>query len=131
MRTIIGFFTDYQQCKFLDWFFTSPLYLGLFTTRPTRLRMTEVKADAGNGYQRTLVPPGIFAPAINGWSRNLTPITLPAPLGDWGTIQSIGFFDTPTAGNLLTAIGLNQPITISAGDPPRTYAPEVLNVNRS
>jgi hypothetical protein len=51
MGALIGFFTDYQQNKWIDQLLSNvtyvpptTLYLGLLTTRPSRLRITEVAA---------------------------------------------------------------------------------------
>jgi hypothetical protein len=42
MGALIGYFTDYQQNAWINQFFSTTLYLGLLTTRPSRLAVSEV-----------------------------------------------------------------------------------------
>lgn len=122
MGALVGFFSDYQHNKWLNQLlsgvsYTPPttLYIGLHTTKASRLAQIEVKTT-GTGYSRTAIPTGAFDAAVRGITQNNVSITLPAPTGDWGTINSIGIYDAATAGNLLAVIATSVPKLISDGD---------------
>jgi hypothetical protein len=127
---IIGFFTDYQQNQWLDQFFAQTHYVGLLTSRPSRLPQTEVKTT-GTGYARVAIPSGTFNAAALGATQNNSGVTFPQPVGSWGTIYGMGIYDSLTAGNLQAVISATSPITIASGDAAPVISAGALNINRS
>lgn len=83
------------------------------------------------GYSRVTLASHTFRLAQVGVSSNVVPITFPAPTGDWGVVKAIGFFDSPTDGNMLAVLATTQHLPISAGDPPRSIAIGALIVSKT
>jgi hypothetical protein len=137
-------FTDYAENKILDFLFrgqaltgingatatagTGPtnLYIGLLTVAPTDSTTgTEV---TGNNYARVAVASSLTnwkstqndstaSTGTSGTTSNTNIITFnsPTPAG-WGTVTSVGIYDSASAGNLLLYSTLTVSKTINAGD---------------
>jgi hypothetical protein len=72
----------------------------------------------GNGYARVAIvndkSGSGFTNAISGSVTNASAITWPESLAAWGTILDVGFFDSPTTGNLWFFQALGSTKTIDA-----------------
>jgi len=90
------------------------VYVALYTVAPTAAGGgTQVPTGGGSLYTRTAVTMG--APA-SGVSSNSAPVAFPTAGTVWGTIQAVGIFDDPTAGNLLYFGNLGTPKLVGVGD---------------
>lgn len=133
--------SDYLENKLADFLFRgqaysapASLYVALFTESPT---------DAGGGTECT---GGSYARvsmacSLANWSgtqgagttvassgtggtiSNNIAITFPAPLEAWGTVVSVGLYDSPTSGNLLLWGAVSPSKTVNNGDSPPQFAP--------
>lgn len=97
------------------------VYLALFTSTPgPGGGGTEV---TGSGYGRQ---PVIFSAPVNGSTSNVSDITFPVALADWGTVTSFGIFETSSGGNLLYYSNLSAPRNILINDQARFPALQLV-----
>lgn len=114
--------SDYLEQAILEHIFgistyspPATLYIGLYTSNPT---------DAGGG---TEVSGGSYARVAvtnddTKWNRtdsvvsNVDPIDFAQATALWGTITSVGVFDSSTGGNLLFWAPLTASRTVNNGD---------------
>lgn len=80
---------------------------------------------SGAGYQRARCDPGDSrwaATQADGKTRfhNLIPVEFPAPVGGWGTVTALGFYDA-SSNAPLASTPLDAPRTIDAGDNPPVF----------
>jgi hypothetical protein len=97
-----------------------PIWVSLHTSDPTDAGTggTEV---SGGSYARVSQDPldaNWSAPdATGGVTRNVLPITFPAPTGAWGLISFFGLWDSVTLGRLIISGAVAPPKTVDSGDP--------------
>jgi hypothetical protein len=116
-------FSDYLCEKLLDYAFSSTLYAGLATTAgdPDGSAVSEPWA---NGYARVQCVASTWAAATANAKTNADAVQFPEATGAWGTISSIVFYGTATAGDyfgayaLATAVAVvsDQIVKFAAGD---------------
>jgi hypothetical protein len=114
--------SDYLENKLLNLVlgaaaYTAPthIYAALFTVTPS---------DSGGGteatggsYARVDLTNNTtnFPTTSNGQKQNGTAITWPTATASWGTVVAVGFFDDPTAGNLLYWMSISSK-TVDSND---------------
>ena len=104
----------------------------LFSNAP--LQLTEISIalfdgngnePSGTGYQRARCDPGPERWAVaqaNGKTRfhNLVPVEFPAPVGGWGTVNALSFYDARSNAPLAST-PLDAPRTLDADDNPPVF----------
>ena len=106
------------------------LYLALFTNGSPSLDGTggtEVAINASTNYARVPIAQGSSAwsapSGVNLEYSNLQEIVFNVPgTASWGTITSVGLYDSPTGGNLMWVGNIGTSKSVSSGD----GAPRVL-----
>lgn len=93
------------------------LYLGMFTADPTELGSLANEVS-GSGYARQSLA-GVMGAAdlTSGISINTTVINFGPASANWGTTVYLALLDALTGGNMLWPGALNQPRTITTGQP--------------
>lgn len=139
-----GASSNYQQNKFIDWFFRaqtftppSTIYVALATTNGTAGACgTEV---SGGSYARVGVASSLanwagtqgagttaVSSGTSGQTSNNGIITFPAPTAPWGSVSSFCAYDSPTSGNMLFQATLTTAKTINSGDASPSFAVSAL-----
>lgn len=117
-----------------------PLWAALLTAAPSDTGGgTEV---SGGSYARVNVPntnvalartnaaadTGVVSSGTTGTTSNNAAITFPAPTGNWGVCTHFGFYDAPTAGNLIVWAALTASKTVNNGDAAPSFAISALTL---
>ncbi len=116
--------------------FTAPSVFVALSTAPASLAAPA--EPAGGGYARLATTGATWA--RNTYAGSLTaigvvtnalPLTFAAPIGGWGTVQSVYLMDAASGGNVLGSANLTVPRTILSGSPARSFAVGALWISRS
>lgn len=102
------------------------LYIAAFPVAPSDAGGgTEISTGGGSNYGRVAVTNNdTYWGRTDNQAENLSDISFPTALTDWGTVVAIGIFDAATSGNLLWWCTLatskevltNDILVITAGD---------------
>lgn len=76
---------------------------------------------SGAGYARVLTDNSDYGQSDGGVLVNVTPITFPDPLGDWGEITQVILYDAASGGNQLGAADMLDPIEMQSGSVPPEF----------
>lgn len=116
-------FSTYLCEALLDYAFSSTLYAGLATTAgaPSGAAVSEPWTA---GYARVQCVASTWAVATGNTLTNAAAVQFPEATGAWGTISSIVFYGTATAGDYFGSIALatavavvsDQIVKFAAGD---------------
>lgn len=115
------------------------VYIGLFTATPSDSGGgTEV---SGGSYARVAVASTLAnwagtqssgsttaSTGTSAQTSNNNTITFPAPTGNWGTVTSMGIFDSLTGGNLLYWVALTTSKTVNNGDAAPNFPAAALTI---
>lgn len=97
------------------------IFVGLFNAPPTKTGGgSEV---AAGGYSRVALP--AMTTAVGGVCETTAEVAFPRSVEDWGTIESIGLFDSNSGGNLMMFAAPVTAFNISAGTILRFPAGEI------
>lgn len=139
-----GASSNYQQNKFIDFFFRgqtfvapSTIFIALATTNGTAAACgTEV---SGGSYTRAPYTSSLanwagtqgagsttVSSGTSGQTSNNSVITFPSPTAAWGSITSFCAYDSATSGNLLFQAALTTSKSVNSGDAAPSFAISAL-----
>jgi hypothetical protein len=104
-------FSNYLCETLLDYALSSTLYVGLATSAGTP-DGSAVSEPWVNGYARVQCVASTWSVASVNTKTNSNSIMFPEATGAWGTISSVVFYGTATAGDYFGAIALSTAVAV-------------------